>query len=147
MKTIGQRIHYALKLRGMSQADLAKLTDSTRSNVSVWVNEKHTPNAHKQKLIAKALNVNYDWLAYGQGLMDISMDRMLSDYPAHQRSLAAPIEDARNALSTLSTLDLSAESSMEILGSVIKRLQRLQDQLSQSAQHHEDSDQTNDYNS
>ena len=51
-----------LEERGLSQADLAKLTGIRASTISDWINGKYLPKQDKRLIIAKALNIPPDRL-------------------------------------------------------------------------------------
>ena len=58
----GEHLLSLLKERGLSQADLAKLTGIRASTISDWINGKYLPKQDKRLLIAKALHISPDRL-------------------------------------------------------------------------------------
>lgn len=48
-----------LEERGLSQADLAKLTGIRASTISDWINGKYLPKQDKRLLIAKVLKISF----------------------------------------------------------------------------------------
>ena len=64
MTTKGERIDQAIKMRGLKKADLARLLNVPRGNVSNWINGKYDPNPSMMEKIAMVLNVSTPWL-YG----------------------------------------------------------------------------------
>ena len=58
----GEHLLSLLKERGLSQADLAKLTGIRASTISEWINGKYLPKQDKRLLIAKALDISPDRL-------------------------------------------------------------------------------------
>ena len=51
-----------LEERGLSQADLAKLTGIRASTISDWINGKYFPKQDKRLLVARVLNIPPDRL-------------------------------------------------------------------------------------
>ena len=69
--TFGDRIREALKLRSMSQADLADATKVTQSYISQMVNgSKEQPSQRIMDSICGILKVNAKWLKTGEGPME-----------------------------------------------------------------------------
>lgn len=70
MSTLADRITKALKHSGKTAANLAKELGITESAVSHWGNG-NTKKIASDKLfaVARALNVNPEWLATGEGVM------------------------------------------------------------------------------
>lgn len=58
----GEHLLSLLEERGLSQADLAKLTGIRASTISDWINGKYFPKQDKRLLIARALDVSPDRL-------------------------------------------------------------------------------------
>lgn len=58
----GEHLLSLLDERGLSQADLAKLTGIRASTISDWINGKYFPKQDKRLLIARALDVSPDRL-------------------------------------------------------------------------------------
>lgn len=59
----GARLRRTLKLRDMTQRELARLLDVGESTVSQWVNESREPDFDTQRRIADILRVSLDYLA------------------------------------------------------------------------------------
>lgn len=57
-----ERIKEGLKLRGMKQQDLVKLTGIGKSGISQYCSGKFVPRQNATHAIAKALNVSEAWL-------------------------------------------------------------------------------------
>jgi len=69
--TFGDRIRKALKLRGMSQADLADSAKVTQSYISQMVNgSKEQPSERLMDSICGILKINKSWLKTGEGPME-----------------------------------------------------------------------------
>ncbi|WP_140183177.1 helix-turn-helix domain-containing protein [Providencia stuartii] len=66
--SFAERLKFALKEQGMTQADLAREADVSQSFISMCVNEKVTnPKKIYIELLATALNVDFEWLMNGEG--------------------------------------------------------------------------------
>ena len=62
--TLAERIQYAMDKQGISQADLARMTGITTSNITYIVNGKtKDPRFQSVLLIADALGVSLNYLA------------------------------------------------------------------------------------
>ena len=62
--TLAERIQRAMDKRGVTQADLARMTGITTSNIAYIVNGKtKDPRFQSVMLIAEALDVSLDYLA------------------------------------------------------------------------------------
>ena len=62
--TLAERIQRAMDKRGITQADLARMTGITTSNIAYIVNGKtKDPRFQSVMLIAEALDVSLDYLA------------------------------------------------------------------------------------
>lgn len=71
------RIREALRIRGMKQSDLCRMTKIPKSAISQYLSGAFEPKQDRIYLISKALNVNEIWL---MGL-DAPMDRLPSPSP------------------------------------------------------------------
>ena len=60
--TIGEKIKFALEMRGMSQKELANKTRLTEVTISRYVNDLRIPKASHIKTLCRALCVSADWL-------------------------------------------------------------------------------------
>lgn len=66
---LGDRIARARKYAGLSQTELGKAFDLTRSAVSQWESETTEPTPANLRAIAVKCGADYDWLATGRGTM------------------------------------------------------------------------------
>ncbi|MER5002391.1 helix-turn-helix transcriptional regulator [Providencia stuartii] len=66
--SFASRLRLALTHSGMTQADLAKQIGVSQSTISQVVNGK-VSGVCRTSVIAKALGINRNWLAYGEGEM------------------------------------------------------------------------------
>lgn len=90
MKTIGDRLKHARETRGLKQVDLAKLagvSQSTIGNVESGIRER--PRSLIE--IAKALDVNVDWLLTGRGDMGHRADGEAIAFTEEDESLWANV--------------------------------------------------------
>ena len=86
MSTVGTRIREAREIRQLTQEDLAKILETSRTLVSSWEVDRTIPRGSSRLKIAQALRVNNEWLRSGIGPMDfgevvdnlILMDRQTS---------------------------------------------------------------------
>lgn len=69
--TCAERLKKALSTRGMSQAELCKLTQTPKSAVSQYLSGKYEPKQDRIYAFSKVLNVSEAWL---MGL-DVPMER------------------------------------------------------------------------
>ena len=83
MNTLSERIKYARKLAGLSQAALAKTVEISQSAIAMLENGTRAGSASMPQ-IAQALNVNAVWLVTGKG-------EMSSQAPAQWDTNVVPI--------------------------------------------------------
>jgi len=62
MKTLAERLQYALDIRNMKQADLANITHIGKSSISTYLTGEYEPKQKNIYKIANALNVSEAWL-------------------------------------------------------------------------------------
>lgn len=62
MITITERSKFAMKVRNMRQVELVQKTGITKGAFSSYLSGNYKPKQDKLELIAKALDVNIDWL-------------------------------------------------------------------------------------
>lgn len=70
---IGQRIKIARKFRKRSQQWLADEVNVRQSSVSEWEREANNPSTNNLVSISKCLSVSYQWLATGDGPMELTV--------------------------------------------------------------------------
>ncbi|MCV9907062.1 helix-turn-helix domain-containing protein [Brucella sp. HL-2] len=68
-KDFAQRLRSARELKGMSQADLATLIGRDKSSISLLEGGKRGASVDFVARLARALDLNEDWLAFGNGEM------------------------------------------------------------------------------
>ncbi|WP_213950990.1 helix-turn-helix domain-containing protein [Tepidanaerobacter syntrophicus] len=73
LKTVGERIKYARKLKGLTQNDIYKLTGISSGNLSDIENNKVLPSANALISLKRELGVSIDWILTGEA--DISFDK------------------------------------------------------------------------
>lgn len=76
MKELGDKLKLALKLKGMSQSDLARATGITTSAISRYINTSREPTATMMRKICESLGVSSDYLLGIDGASD-NFDRLL----------------------------------------------------------------------
>lgn len=76
---LGARIAAARKYAGLSQTELGKAFEITRSAVSQWESEGTEPTPSNLRAIAIKCRVDYSWLATGEGPMTNTEDPDLAE--------------------------------------------------------------------
>lgn len=94
MKTLADRLAFALKQRGTSPAELARATKKTESAVSQWLSGE-TKSMRSDSLMATCslLSCNAQWLATGKGASGLEGNSANSNLPiveAFQAYAATP---------------------------------------------------------
>ncbi len=82
---IAQRIKQARENKGISKAELARRVSVSRASVSMWEDGKNVSSANILK-ISEVLNVAPEWVQYGVGGDNLSVDR-LADCLAYARKV------------------------------------------------------------
>lgn len=75
MKELGDRLKVALKLKGMSQSDLARATGITTSAISRYINTSREPTTTMMRKICESLGVSSDYLL---GIDGDNFERLLN---------------------------------------------------------------------
>lgn len=70
MSKITERINETLKENGISKEEFYKVCKITSSAYSQWNTGKTEPRATSLKKVADFLNVNYQWLLFGDGVKE-----------------------------------------------------------------------------
>lgn len=86
-QTIGARIRAALKIGGINQSKLAKITGVTAQAVGQWIKNSRVDKRHLP-VIAKATGVRVEWLLSGEGpaLSSEVSELINTDYELEQGS-------------------------------------------------------------
>lgn len=79
--TCAERIKYALRIKGLKQSDLCRLTKIPKSALSQYISGAYEPKQDRIYLISKALNVSEAWL---MGL-DVPMERQERKEPSSDK--------------------------------------------------------------
>lgn len=69
--TFANRLYYAMSLRNVTQAELARKTKIAEASISQYTTGKFTPRSDKVYIIAQALDVAENWLLG----FDVPMER------------------------------------------------------------------------
>lgn len=100
--TLGEKIRYVRKCRGLSQEQLSEKLCVSRSAIAKWETDKGLPDIENLKLLARLLGISVDSLlddgsdaqfavirepyrlaAYGRGCKKVKKDRMMQEkFPA-----------------------------------------------------------------
>ncbi|WP_354060134.1 S24 family peptidase [Devosia sp. 2618] len=95
MDTIGTRIKFARKLRGLTQEDVAKHFGINRVSVAQWEGRGNSPEPDKIPELARMLSTTSDWLIKGIGKPPADDDiKELSVQPLDDEAPWAPSPDA-----------------------------------------------------
>lgn len=62
MKTLAERLQYALDIRNMKQAELASITHIGKSSISTYLTGEYEPKQKNIYKIANALDISEAWL-------------------------------------------------------------------------------------
>lgn len=62
MKTLAERLQYALDIRNMKQVELAQITHIGKSSISTYLTGEYEPKQKNIYKIASALDVSEAWL-------------------------------------------------------------------------------------
>ena len=60
--TIGEKILHILKIKKMTQRDLAKKTHLSNATINRYITDSRIPNAQNIKIICQTLDISADWL-------------------------------------------------------------------------------------
>lgn len=66
-KTLADRLEQSLKENNLKQVDVSNALKVSKSAVSKWLSGGSEPSRQYSDMLAKLLNVNVDWLCYGEG--------------------------------------------------------------------------------
>ena len=102
MKTVSERLQYALIVRGISQSELARKIGVTRGAISNLKNNVSSGLSAENALkIAEVLNIDPYWLVFGKGEGPVSSKEINSES-------ASPRDAARELINNIhpSTIEL-----------------------------------------
>ena len=123
MNTVGERLRYVLKKRGLSQAALARRIGITPASMSQIVNGIHNLSQRSCRDICATLDINEAWLRSGEGEMENGSAKTYAEEFAKKYGLgehaAAIIEIIAKAVT-----DLDEETSARVLDAVYAELDR-----------------------
>ncbi|HWV19501.1 MAG TPA: S24 family peptidase [Devosia sp.] len=94
MDTIGTRIRFARKLRGLTQEDIAKHFGISRVSVAQWEGRGNSPEPDKIPALARLLTTTTDWIISAKGDAPAPSDiRDLERAPLEDMELPPPPTD------------------------------------------------------
>ena len=67
LTTIGARMAWARRMKGVTQADVARVLDQEKQSVSQYERDRRTPAPHILARAAEYLGVSLEWMTTGQG--------------------------------------------------------------------------------
>jgi transcriptional regulator with XRE-family HTH domain len=96
METIGTRIRFARKIRGLTQEDIAKHFKISRVSVAQWEGRGNSPEPDKIPELARLLTTSTDWLIDATGTPPSDDDiRELHRAPVEERWIPEPDAEGR----------------------------------------------------
>ncbi|AXY24941.1 hypothetical protein CL176_02255 [Suicoccus acidiformans] len=124
---ISDRIRAALHNKGITQAELSKLTGISKSVISEWLSDKYEPKQDKIYIMAEALDVSPSWL-FGisdqmESVNDITSiyeqleperQKRVYRYAEHELDLQKGMEDDDILIAAHHDDDLTEEEMQEI---------------------------------
>ena len=124
MKTLRERLEWALGHAKINQAELARQARITRGAVSLWFNgTTKTLEGENLTRAATALDVNPHWLATGEGQRDIKR----FEAPEAQDAKAgyhAPIHEHATLISVWEQLPQDVQNNLRALISTLAKKRR-----------------------
>ena len=84
VESCGQRIAFAMRTKGIRQADLCKLANVPKSSLSLYLSGAYEPKQDRIYDLAKALNVSEAWLMG----YDVPMEREEMKIPPEEPKLS-----------------------------------------------------------
>ena len=134
MDTIGDRLQYAIRLKGLNANKLSILTGVHASTIKNYIDNKGKPDFLKLEKISSTLDINHDWLITGMGnysdlkgekvvsniLIDNDLTRLLSQKDEKIISLSKENEMLREKIAFLTEkVDFYKESKIVLNDDII----------------------------
>lgn len=91
MQQFSDRITFARKRLGLSQAQLASILGVSRGACGQWEQGVSTPSVSHMAELARVTEVSFEWLATGRGRVE--MDDQRDATPSREVSLETPAEN------------------------------------------------------
>ncbi|WP_296210901.1 helix-turn-helix domain-containing protein [Psychrobacter sp. UBA3480] len=66
-KTLAERLEQSLDENNLKQVDVSKALKVSKAAVSKWLSGASEPSRQYSDMLAELLNINVDWLCYGEG--------------------------------------------------------------------------------
>ena len=102
MTKLSERITEMLRIRSISQAELARRSELTRAAVNDWINERSTSIGSDNLFnVAEALSVYPKWLAQGTGAVSPGYERLGKRIAEAREKKKMSQGDLANAINTL----------------------------------------------
>ncbi len=113
MKTVSERLQYALMVRGISQSELARKIGVTRGAISNLINNVSSGLSAENALkIAEVLNLDPYWLIFGKGEGPVSHKEINPEQ-------LTPRDEAKEIINNL------PPSNIELAVKVLKQFQNV----------------------
>lgn len=137
MDTIGERLQYIIRLKGLNANKVSLLTGLHASTIKNYIDNKGKPDFLKLEKISNELHVNYDWLISGKGNFSDSLDEktkltnkldsdltiLLNQKDEKINSLSKEIEMLREKIEFLTEkVDFYKESKVVINDDLIEKI-------------------------
>lgn len=120
--SVNQRIRELLEIKNITQNDLSEATNMSKSNISLYVNDKRKPQVHAITAICDAYNLNSNWLIgydvpMHRTFIDSVIKALPNDIEAKQKVMINNIIEIALTLDErgLETLLHDAKSQSEIM--------------------------------
>lgn len=114
---IGERIYQARSRRGYSQSQLASMVGVSRGACSQWERGVSFPSVEKLSLLSIMLDVAFEWLATGRGVM--WDDQQIQEPERKYDSQPGLTDEQRELLASYSRLSLPKRKALIKLLQVI----------------------------
>ena len=112
--SFGERLAYALEIRGLTQGNLAELLGSSPTFISSLVKGKKNAGYAYLVRVSKELNLDMNWLMLGKGEMDLPTS--LNDFTIPKSSFKETNPNVTYLLSRLKELAITQREIAENLG-------------------------------
>jgi len=104
------RLNLAMQKKGMKYfSELAKAAEVSPNSITAWTAKGEIPRGSSRLAICNALDVRYDWLATGEGRMDLGPNR---DRRLREMTMRDTDETVAEAMTIYGECDTEEESDL-----------------------------------
>lgn len=121
MNTIGERLSFAIKKRGVKQVDLAKKINIAPASLSQFNSGARKPSDRTIADICRVLNINEQWLRTGEGEMEQETPESYAAELAQRYNLNQFAARVINALAKASSV-LSEDQFRQLVDIVVREM-------------------------